>query len=646
MVRGNIFYGTQKWFFPFFLVVVFLLLVSTLNTYIYKNNQETREYLTMKNNQPPARNASVEKAEQILPYLQAYLNSQYPTRADLLNNDDRDESKKTRDQNDWEDLTQNKKDFRWKSLPVKKDGGFLTKDNTLHGPPSQSFNVDSNKELTVIIHSTSLGKETAESQKEDEITAGDVVQNAQMEIAGEKGKMTIHIPANVRDQFNSLKKLLQDKQTQKTVEKTLDLSQQIAKQLQQQKSANPDVHLKKKKNNTSIRFHGNNDVALEIAIPKGDHGLLQVAVGGILYHSKLPVMASNDYFYSIVYKDGDLKAFVNKAKVIDTKVRYKIYFDEKPVSVNPSGKWNANLKIISILNRALHPSELSLFRAKGIIVKALAEQYQKKNLVPGLKHPKGCKCVGFCKVKGMPGFNPYDKHPKIPDGEKADCKAACVCHDREPYDPYDPDRIPDENEYRNINLTPYGPGSDWISPEDTCPRVTRDDYGNYIWNGVSYGRNRKKAREIYHINNPFCRVVPYLLDNRYDGRRSLDKRCPFMIKSPVNPCFYEECDEVDWKNDQPENIKKRCKKRIATYCEENAHLDDMCTCWQSEFKDKKICRDFRRKIDDPYDHGCNPGAFQISEHPDYDKYIRKDKVPCFGCDLEQSSGRETCPPNL
>ena len=38
-------------------------------------------------------------------------------------------------------------------------------------------------------------------------------------------------------------------------------------------------------------------------------------------------------------------------------------------------------------------------------------------------------------------------------------------------------------------------------------------------------------------------------------------------------------------------------------------------------------------IENSYEHGCKPGSFNISEHPDYSNYIRKDKIPCWNCDL-------------
>ena len=39
------------------------------------------------------------------------------------------------------------------------------------------------------------------------------------------------------------------------------------------------------------------------------------------------------------------------------------------------------------------------------------------------------------------------------------------------------------------------------------------------------------------------------------------------------------------------------------------------------------------KYNDPNDIGCSVAEFSIEDHPDFKNYIRKDKIPCWGCDL-------------
>ena len=76
-----------------------------------------------------------------------------------------------------------------------------------------------------------------------------------------------------------------------------------------------------------------------------------------------------------------------------------------------------------------------------------------------------------------------------------------------------------------------------------------------------------------------------------------------------------------------------CKHMVANYCEINHEHDDSCLCWKPENRDKPQCRDFRRKFQDPSDYQCSAGSYPINEHPDFKKYIKRDSIPCWNCNL-------------
>lgn len=167
-----------------------------------------------------------------------------------------------------------------------------------------------------------------------------------------------------------------------------------------------------------------------------------------------------------------------------------------------------------------------------------------------------------------------------------------------------------------------------------CPTVTKDSFGNYRVEGISYGKRRRVAKEVYQINHPDC-SLPDVLTEVFHQKKKLGPECPFVVHSGLNPCRYHECEGVDWtqKSTEEAGMNEKCRKRMDTYCEENAYLDPMCACWRVENKDKDECKNFRKKFHSPYDK-CSPENYLISEHPDFDNYIRKDIVPCWGCDLE------------
>jgi hypothetical protein len=56
-------------------------------------------------------------------------------------------------------------------------------------------------------------------------------------------------------------------------------------------------------------------------------------------------------------------------------------------------------------------------------------------------------------------------------------------------------------------------------------------------------------------------------------------------------------------------------------------------CWRNEYRNTPQCQEFRRNFVDPQDYQCNINAFDIQKHKDYPQYIRRDKIPCWNCNL-------------
>jgi hypothetical protein len=147
----------------------------------------------------------------------------------------------------------------------------------------------------------------------------------------------------------------------------------------------------------------------------------------------------------------------------------------------------------------------------------------------------------------------------------------------------------------------------------------------------SYGTNIDKARYTYNLNFPKCPIPNELIlgsENKY-----MDT-CPFVIHE-LNPCVVSSCSNVNWNvsdvNDL--NLNKKCKKAVSNYCQINYNLDDSCIHWHPKNKHNKKSIEYRRYFEDPKDY-CSPSQFKIEDHPDFDKYIKKDNIPCWGCNLE------------
>jgi hypothetical protein len=150
---------------------------------------------------------------------------------------------------------------------------------------------------------------------------------------------------------------------------------------------------------------------------------------------------------------------------------------------------------------------------------------------------------------------------------------------------------------------------------------------------LDYGSLRSKARRLFKLNFPNC-PIPDIL--KYPGGVHPSKKCPYLVHNQSNPCNDNECDDVDWSvSPYKQNISKKCKQKISNYCRLYHDIDPKnCKCWTDEYKNKQVCYDHRRYFEDPNDYQCCIKSFKISEHPDFNEYVKKDKVPCYGCDIK------------
>ena len=175
-----------------------------------------------------------------------------------------------------------------------------------------------------------------------------------------------------------------------------------------------------------------------------------------------------------------------------------------------------------------------------------------------------------------------------------------------------------------------------------CPKVYKknnnyyvyippNSYYSYLYEGEkSYGSDIEKARYIYSINFPKCLLPQELQINNENNK---DSSCPYIINE-LNPCNISDCSGVNWNvsNYKDLNISNNCKKAISNYCHINYKYDPNCVCWDPKYKDDKKCIEFKKFFENPNDY-CKPSSFDIQDHPDFNQYIKKDNIPCWGCKL-------------
>jgi hypothetical protein len=177
----------------------------------------------------------------------------------------------------------------------------------------------------------------------------------------------------------------------------------------------------------------------------------------------------------------------------------------------------------------------------------------------------------------------------------------------------------------------------------TCPQVFKKNgefvvyippnstYSDFFVGEKIFKGNKDKVRNIYAYNFPNCSIPEILIKEKNDSIQ----KCPFIIND-LNPCNSRTCSNVNWdvNNIQDLNVNQKCKKVISNYCHIHYDEDESCKCWHPEYKNDPYCMKVRRKFEDAKDY-CNPSNFDIKDHPDFNKYIKKDNIPCWGCKIPE-----------
>ena len=320
------------------------------------------------------------------------------------------------------------------------------------------------------------------------------------------------------------------------------------------------------------------------------------------------IMTNDMNMYTIV-KDKDLiMIYINGNLLEKVKLKKKIYFSEDPIIINKSENSNFELATVAIYNNSMNSSEVST-----------TSSYL-KNLKPSKPQPvpgSDSKCMSLCQEECSKS------------GNYKDCYETCAY------------RIPECKKFCKKN--PSVPICNTKCKNyDKCPTVYMRDGSYYVYvvkdsiyanelgryGEISYGRDRANAKEIFSMNFPDCKM-PKILDEY--SPNPTNGSCPFVVKHH-NPCRSKNCRDVDWKsNPLKADVNKKCKKNIASYCEENYGKDEACYCWKPKYQDDRYCSKFRRHFDD---QKCLPSQFNIKEHPDFYKYIKKDNIPCWNCNIQ------------
>ena len=147
------------------------------------------------------------------------------------------------------------------------------------------------------------------------------------------------------------------------------------------------------------------------------------------------------------------------------------------------------------------------------------------------------------------------------------------------------------------------------------------------------GYDRERALEVFMLNyhDPNSKLPPILDPN---GPNPSAREAPFIVQKH-SPANNPVCRDVDWSKDiltQP--MSSACRTAIGKYFEQYGHLEQhnsLARAWNPKNKNNRRAGRIRRYFNS--NNTCSAAQFEMHEHPEYHKYIRKDRIPCAGCDL-------------
>lgn len=410
-----------------------------------------------------------------------------------------------------------------------------------------------------------------------------------------------------------------------------------------------------------LSIPGNDRYAFEI---KWKDNYFYIVNGKDEYKTKNEIILYNKSLLAIIYDNNSLNLYLDNVNILSAPVK-KLYFANDTFTINKNKNLNFNFYSILFYNRIVSRKELDNIRSYFIMNKdknfsspdinihhmfntaditANQMDYNDPNSLfkPFSKELTANQSVINNFIDTFDNKN-YKDHC-IADCDKLcnlfnekgecvnNCKSVLLSCQNYCKDP------------QNSNSMYCTTNSD-LNVNTDCPRAYKKNNKYWVYvppnsiyankNNYSgdrvYSEDREKARYMYNINFPNCPIPPELLPG--EGK-SYTESCPYVINE-LNPCHTSVCAGVNWnvKNYKDLNMNKNCKKAVSNYCQLYYNIDDNCSCWNPINKNNAECAEYRRYFEDPNDY-CSPSQFKIEEHPDFNKYIKKDNIPCWGCKIE------------
>jgi len=415
-------------------------------------------------------------------------------------------------------------------------------------------------------------------------------------------------------------------------------------------------------NRILLSVQGNNQYAFEIGILDDYLYLLQ---NNKKIKSDRPLNYYNKSMITVLYDGNVLNIYNDNLNILSHKID-KIYLNKKPILLNKNKNLDIYLYHIAVYNRIVNSTEL-----KNIREYFITNQNKNNDNQPNILDVTFDN-IFDTKKYNSPLVNNYDKYienfqtaeeesyEEVHDNNDNNIKMNCLkdCNNlckkflngtQSSIDKYKnclnncKNVVDSCNEYCKTNNDEMYCADTECKVNDKCPKVYKKNgkyvvyipengiYSDFFTGEKIFSADIDKARNMYAYNFPNCPIPKELIcdNNKYK------EYCPYTVNE-LNPCNSRACADVNWnvKNYKDLKINDKCKKIISNYCHINYDKDDNCYCWDPKYKNDKRCIEFRKFFENPNDY-CNISSFNIEQHPDFNKYIKKDKIPCWGCNIPE-----------
>lgn len=309
------------------------------------------------------------------------------------------------------------------------------------------------------------------------------------------------------------------------------------------------------KNSQSIYISGNQKIAFGLNIPN-KNGNLTIDIADKKYLIEQSVLTENKCVYTVTYKNGNLKIYIDEILLKEFKYVPKVYFDNNEIIINKYRTWNAKIYNFLIYNKELDEKDIRYISS-----------YFKTNLL---------------------------KNNLDPDYSRNDIEKFTI---KENY-----------NEF----LQEYNNKSTQENMNISCPNILIEDnkFGFDISNS-EYARSAGLTGKKFFDNKRDCMVEYNKIfkncNNYIESGKKHVNNCIFTDSHTGNPDEHpcQRCPELDnYKHDTMIELSSSCKNSIKSYCnnqlvryEDNPYnIDQNCLCFLD--KNNPECQEKILKLHD------------------------------------------------